>query len=389
MSRYIRALLLACLAAARLGAVPACADEDGYSGLPQWASNTTFKGDFRFRFQHDRMEESAAVPAVPDRNRARMRLRLELETKVNDKVDVGAGLATGRYDGSADASRSTNVTLENGFSKKPIGIALAFARYYPFSWAAATGGKFKNPIWEPGDMIWDTDINPEGGACELWGRVSRNSALFLNAGIFALDESRDYDADPAMYVVQPGFESRLTNAMSLKGAFSFYSHSGLKGKILDGAAGTNSADAGDKLIYGYTVIVPALELGLKDPLRMAGLAVPRLSISGEYVRNVAASVKRDNQGYMVGCMLGAERVCGWAAWRIGYRYADYEANAFLDILPDSDRYGGETGVRAHEIMLDWGLGKNTWLGFDFYRGERLADPAAPADLVQIDWNMKF
>ena len=64
-------------------------------------------------------------------------------------------------------------------------------------------------------------------------------------------------------------------------------------------------------------------------------------------------------------------------------------DAVLDVLPDSDRYGGATGIRSHEAELTFGLGKNTFLGLDVYRSWKLSDPKAPDTLVQVDWNMKF
>jgi len=35
------------------------------------------------------------------------------------------------------------------------------------------------------------------------------------------------------------------------------------------------------------------------------------------------------------------------------------------------------------------LGKNTFLGFDIYRSERIGTAKAPETLAQVDWNMKF
>jgi len=368
--------------------------EGKFSSLPQWVQNTKLKGDFRLRYQHDHAKKLPTTTTPTDRDRARIRLRLGLESKVNEKLLVGIGLATGLNDGSTDASRSTNASLSDSFSKKPISLDYAYAQYSPFSWATLIGGKFKNPLWEPGDMIWDTDINPEGGALKLSKKISSKTELFMNTGLLVIDESANYNADPAMYVVQPGFTHQFTDAISLKGAFSYYGFSGVKGKTLDGTTGTNSKDAGNKLIYNYANIAPALELGIKEPFKMLNLNVPYFALFGEYVQNVNSAVKDDNAGYMMGFKLGAEKVEKWADWQVRYNYAKYGKDAFLDILPDSDRYGGKTGVKAHEIMFDWGLGKNTWLGLDYYYGEQLkgnfgSTQSKPASVVQVDWNMKF
>jgi hypothetical protein len=92
---------------------------------------------------------------------------------------------------------------------------------------------------------------------------------------------------------------------------------------------------------------------------------------------------------MLGFGLGADKVTKFGDWVLKYNYARLEKNAVLDILPDSDRYEGKTNIRAHEIALDFGLGENTWLGFDIYRAQLLTAPRAPSTVVQVDWNMKF
>jgi len=368
--------------------------EGKFSNLSSWVQNTKLKGDFRLRYQHDHSKKLSTTTSPTDKDRGRIRLRLGLESKVNEKLLVGLGLATGLNDGSADASRSTNVSFSDSSSKKSLSLDYAFAQYSPFGWLTLIGGKFKNPLWEPGDLIWDTDINPEGGAFKLSKKLSSNTELFMNTGILVIDESSGYGADPTMYVIQPGFSHKFNDNVSLKGAFSYYGFSGVKGKQLDGTAGTNSKNSSNKLIYNYKNIAPALELGFKEPFKMLKLDIPYFALFAEYVKNIDSSVKDDNSGYMLGFKLGAEKIEKWANWQLRYNYARYGKDAFLDILPDSDRYGGKTGVKAHEIMLDWGLGKNTWLGIDYYYGEQLKgnfgqSQSKPASLIQVDWNMKF
>ncbi|MFA5287692.1 MAG: hypothetical protein WC394_05445, partial [Candidatus Omnitrophota bacterium] len=76
-------------------------------------------------------------------------------------------------------------------------------------------------------------------------------------------------------------------------------------------------------------------------------------------------------------------------WQFKYLYAMLGRDAVLDVLPDSDRYGGKTGMRSHEGELTFGLGKNTSLGLDIYRSWSTIGAKAPETLVQFDWNMKF
>ncbi|MGE5197204.1 MAG: putative porin [Deltaproteobacteria bacterium] len=378
--------------------------EGKYSSLPAWVQNTKLKGDFRLRYQFDHAKKLApGTQSTNDIHRARMRLRLSLESKVNEKLLVGIGLATGLNAASdseanstnKDTARSPNQTLGTGFAKKPISLDYAFAQYMPNSWVTLIGGKFRNPLWEPGDLIWDTDINPEGGAVKLNKKFGSKTELFINSGVLTIDEG-GFGADPTMYVVKPGVNQLITNNIAVKGAFSYYGFSGVKGKKLPGTVGTNS-NTGGSLIYNYKIITPAVEISFKDPfkpLNVSFLDVQYLALFGEYVANIDSSVTEDNTGYMFGFKFGNEKIEKWADWQCRYNYAMLGKDSILDILPDSDRYGGKTGMRSHELMFDWGLGKNTWLGLDYYYGWQLPGnfkqtQTKPASVFQVDWNMKF
>ena len=87
--------------------------------------------------------------------------------------------------------------------------------------------------------------------------------------------------------------------------------------------------------------------------------------------------------------MGQDKVAKWGDWQFKYLYAMLAKDAVLDVLPDSDRYGGKTSIRSHEGELTLGLGKNTSIGVDVYRSWRTLSTRAPETLVQVDWNMKF
>ena len=352
--------------------------------LPQWIQTMKLKGDFRLRYQRDH----SIASTTQDQNRARIRARLGLESKVNDKLKVDVGIATG----TTSDPRSTNITLGSSSSKKSIILDYAYAQYTPFSWGTFLGGKFHNPLWEPGDLIWDTDITPEGGAAKLSYNLSPNTELFANTGVFVLGESSGDAADPTMYVVQTGLNQKIMDNISLKGSFSYYGTSGLKGKTLTGTSSTNSTTGG-KLKYEYLNITPALELGINEPFKNLGINLPYLALFGEYVNNIANDVT-ENTGYMLGLKGGAKKLGKWGDWNFKYNFAMLEKDAILDILPDSDRYGGKTGMRSHEFEFNWGLGKNTWLGIDTYYGWQLPGnfsqtQTKPKTVLQVDWNLKF
>ncbi|MFA5336751.1 MAG: putative porin [Candidatus Omnitrophota bacterium] len=358
--------------------------------LPQWVQTMKLKGDFRLRYQYDHAKSLAASNQSPrnDQQRARIRARLGIESKVNDKLKAGIGIATG----TTTDPRSTNITLGSSSTKKSVVLDYAYAQYSPLPWATFVGGKFQNPLWEPSDLIWDTDITPEGGAAKLAYDLNPNTQLFANTGVLIIGEASGDEADPTMYVVQTGLKQKITETVSLKGAVSYYGTTGLKGKTLVGTSGTNSL-SGTGLSYEYINITPAIELGIKEPFKQLGVNIPYLAFFGEYVNNVAEDVT-ENSGYIAGFKLGAEKLEKWGDWQTKYSYAMLEKDAVLDILPDSDRYGGKTGMRSHEFGIDWGLGKNTWLGVDYYYGWQLPGnfsqkQTKPATVLQVDWNLKF
>lgn len=352
--------------------------------LPQWIETMRVKGDFRLRYQRDH----SIASVTPDQQRARIRARLGLESEVNDRLKVGVGIATG----TTSDPRSTNITLGSSSSKKSIILDYAYAKYSPFLWSALIGGKFKNPLWEPGDLIWDTDITPEGGIAQFNKNFNPNTELFANTGVFIIGENSGDAADPTMYIAQAGFNQKIVKNINLKGALSYYGTSGLKGKTLVGTSGTNTLSGGG-LKYEYINITPALELNIDEPFKKFGLNFPYLAFFGEYVNNIASDVT-ENTGYMVGIKGGAKKLKKWGDWSFKYNFAMLEKDAILDILPDSDRYSGKTGMRSHEIEFNWGLGKNTWIAIDSYYGWQLPGnfeqtQTKPKTVLQVDWNLKF
>lgn len=360
--------------------------------LPAWVQNTKLKGDFRLRYQLDH-----TAHATNDQHRGRIRMRLGLESKVNEKVMVGVGLATGKDDGSAsqdkDFARSTNQTFSNGFTKHPIALDYAYGKYMPSSWVSMIGGKFKNVIWEPGDLIWDTDINPEGGAFLLTKKINSKADVYLTPGIYVLDEASGDGDDPTMPFVQAGINLAPTEKITAKGAISYQGTSNVKGRALDGSTGTNTNTTGTTtglLKQDYAVVSPAMELTFKEPFKALGIPlidVPSFSLFGEFVRNTL--VEDNGTGFMAGFRFGAEKIANWGDWQFIYNYAMLGKDAVLDILPDSDRIGGKTNVRAHEASVQYGLGKNTYLSLDYYQGWTVSSNPVPQHVAQVDWNLKF
>jgi len=349
------------------------------SGVPGWVQKTKLKGDFRVRYESKKRKGSQAA------NRGRIRYRLGLETDIVDQVKVGAGLATGSD--SSSSSRSTNVDLQDAFATKSINLDYGFVEYKPTDWASLIAGKFKRKkyLWEPGDLLWDTDINPEGGSVVLKRELTDWAKASFGAGIWILDESSTDTSDPHLFYVQPMLKLKNEDLNAdAKLAFTYYDFDNIKGTTLDDTEGTNTLDSGGGLEYKFTPWSIAGELGFKEPF---DLDIPRVAMFTEFVSN--PDPDDENNGWLLGLKLGDKKVNDTNKWQLKYIFAQLQKDAFPDAFPDADRYEGETDVKSHEGIAQFGLNKNVMIEFDYYHSRRINATKNPENVFQASANFKF
>lgn len=344
--------------------------------LPQWVRDMKIKGDMRVRYQYEKREGSNLnMGKTTERQRGRFRLRLGAETNVNDQVKANFGIASG----SDSDPRSTNQSFQDSFAKKSIWIDYVYAEYTPWQWANFMLGRMKNPIWEPHDMLWDTDINPEGLGMKLNWKMASMSP-YINSGIFMLDEV-NHASDPWMFVFQPGVKWSIRNNIDLNFATTYYFFDKIQGATLDHSTNNNTrvANGGGN----FNAINPLIEINIKEPFNI----VPNLALFGEYIHNL--DTHQSSNGYTLGFKVGNKKLVKFGDWQFKYGYTLLETFAWPDIFPDSDRYSGRTGVRSHEAALSLALGKNWSLDFDYYRTDLTSTKDKTEDLFQVDLNFKF
>ncbi|MFA5062614.1 MAG: putative porin [Candidatus Omnitrophota bacterium] len=357
-----------------------------YDLLPEWLQRVKMKGDFRLRYANTKQK------AAKDDSKGQIRVRLGLDTKINDQMKVGVGLATG----STSNPRSTNATFadSNGpASFKSIILDYAYGSYSPTTWLTLTGGKFKNPIWQPNDLLWDTDLNPEGVNMQLDYRLNPYLGLFLNAEIFALTQDSSSSSGRTMWVVQPGVKYNWRDKIDFKAAVATYLFTNLKGKgAFTNEYRTNSV-VGGQYQYNYNSFNPSVEIGIKDPFAGVPLLakyVPYAGIFGDFIYN--PDPQTGKSGFDAGVKFGQEKVSDWGQWQARILFAKLGRDAWLDILPDSDRYNGKTNMKSAEGVLEYGLSKNSSLVVDYYWAESLTKTNgnfAPQQVIQVDWNLKW
>src|SRR5258706_237027 len=194
------------------------------SGMPEWVSALKFNGDFRGRFEQNNAEN----PAYFDRNRYRYRVRFGVTASLLDNVDIGLRLASGNPQTTPGGTLvggqpiTANTDLNSLESRKFIWVDAAFAKWTPIhngDWVvSAVIGKIDNPFLLS-NMIWDYDINPEGGAIQVVKNFGENHVLKTAGAFFVLDELNQHNAtvpgidpkhDPYVFGGQAVLESKWT-----------------------------------------------------------------------------------------------------------------------------------------------------------------------------------
>ncbi len=343
----------------------------------KWAEKIKLKGDLRLRRQYE--EADPENGESQSRERYRYRLRLGAEAKVTDEVKVGLGFASG-----GDDARSTNETLDDGFSTKDARLDYAFAEWTPAEWVSVVGGKFKRKayLWAPTDLLWDGDVNPEGVSVHMQADNSFGTA-YGNAGHWILEEYSSDSDDPTLTYAQVGHKFKSGNFFG-NVAGTYYAFDGLEDEpAIVGSGGSNTL-VGGNYMFDYDAIGLSAEVGLKDVF----IPGKNFSIFADYVKNDDSD---EDTGRAFGFKYGDKKVKNAGTWQVKFINADLEADAFPDFLPDSDRFGGNTGVESNEIAFKYAIAKNIIIGLDYYDSEQNV-PGLDDDeekLLQTDILFKF
>ena len=338
-----------------------------------WADKVKVKGDVRFRYQTEDKDSSSV-----SRDRYRVRGRLGIIGKPVDKWEAGIGLATG-----GDDPRSTNETLDSTFDTPDIRMDYAYVKYSPNKMFSIMGGKIKNPVWGTKDLMWDSDINPEGIAANIKYKVYDNVEIFATPGYFMIDEYKGSSDDPSVLFLQSGVDWKISSKVNLKLAAAYYDFSNIAGNdFSDHSGGGNLTDEYDLWLYDYQATTLDAELGFK--LSKGGF-MEYLKIFGQYVDSDADS---ENTGYLFGFKLGDKSLGSLKSWELKVNFRELENDAWLDFLPDSDFYGGATGVEGTEVELKLGITNNVTFALDYYKSEPI-DGSDKQELLQADLVVKF
>jgi len=336
-----------------------------------WAAKTQIKGDVRLRYEDVNVENPTSRSNNQDRER--VRARLGVYSEINPQVDAGIRVATGS---GADA-RSTNQSLDNYFEKKSLWVDLAYLDWHPTGVPNLhlIGGKMPQPWVSMGDVIWDSDVNPEGVAATYKTDLG-GVELFGSAGHYMLKDNVDGDGvqfkhDLQLYAGQLGarFAPADTLKLTLGGSIYGYDNDDSSAPLLVNGNTTNQFN----LVEGF------------GQLDFTGLAIP-LSAYGQYVVNTEADDSEDTAW-----LAGVKTKLG--AFGIDYNYRDVQRNAVVSAFTDSDFANGFTGSRGHKIEVGYEIDKNFSVAAAYLAAKsdrsNLPRNDANVDTVQVDLEAKF
>ena len=353
-----------------------------------WADSITVKGDLRYRYES--INDDAKKDANKDtytRQRDRVRARLSAEAKCNDDLKAVIGLSTGGND-----PISGNQTLGDGGQKKDMKLDLA---YFDYSFIGDTtpneihafGGKMKNPfITMNDDLMWDSDLSPEGLA--LKSQFGNDVVtVYGNAGYIWIQERDSKDAGKLLagqgavkFQFAPeaaltigasyyGFENMQGyDVIDWEGKNNSYGNSTTKGTVSGGT--TNKAWASE-----FTPVVYFASLDLW----IGGVPV---SIFGQELSNTDASTL--DQGHLYGVSVGKAKNPG--TFEAGYSYAELQKDATVGMWTDSDRWGGGTDGKGHKVYAKYQIMKNLQAGVSYFKDDKgiSSGKATDYDRMQLD-----
>jgi len=310
-----------------------------------WTDKISFKGDLRYRYQYVEAENTSGDDLHLKKSIQRIRARLGVFADVNDFTTAGIGIRTG------DKANSGNVTLGDHFDGFTMSISLAYFDIAPeeAKYGKATFGKMKQPWKRSTDLIWDSDVNPEGIAYSYSGKI-KQTGLFSSLGYFRVVEEKMH-SDLNLGSAQLGAIQPFGEKIKLTLGGSLYAYD-------------NAQEFADPVLSGsypvdYRIFEGFSEIGFKDVLPFG------FKLYGNVVENTLADSK--NTGFCAGIKFGDAKKGTWEA-KYDYRYLGLHAAP--GYFADSDIADGGSGIRGHRIKAKYNFSKHLSGGVTLMIAER-------------------
>ncbi|MBM0105362.1 putative porin [Steroidobacter sp. S1-65] len=290
-------------------------------------------GDLRLRYQGDYSDEDARA-----RKSGQVRGRLGATYAVNDRLTLGARLATG----DSDDPNSTDVQLSNFDDDFEVSLDQVYARL-DFGDVSVYGGKIPQPFTRT-DLVWDGDVNPDGVSAMYQHKLGSGATLRANGLFFIVDEDAG-GADSTLMGAQLGYDTAELGDFKFGASAAYYDYT--LGSIVgadDGDFRTNLRRADGNYLSDFDLGDLIVEgtwsgLGSRWPVRFVG----------DYVKNFGAETSEDT-GYSMDLSIG--RVTQPHDWRVTYGYSVAETDAVFAAF-SHDNIGIGTNYELHALTLDY------------------------------------
>ena len=357
--------------------------------LPKWLDSISLFGDMRNRVEGFYGENYHA------QTRYRLRARFGLNANVSEEVSGTVRLASG----NANDPISTNQTLTNTFTRKPVNLDWAYITLKPGKtfglapgWGQIVAGKFGVNLARYSELVWDDDLSPEG-ATETLNLWEQREGFYRGFRINALQWIiNDASANNDSWIAggQAVVDAAVGPAANFTASFADYNFidmnrvaatylsqfadpAGTKANPNFNSSLANSNDVvknGSQIIgykTGFNILNFGSELDFPNPF---GLGIPA-GLFGEVAHNTQADSR--NTGLAIGVGIGKAQKDWYhdglknpGDWGISYTWERVEKDAVVSLFSYSDinyqqnqtSQNGSTNVEASIIRFDYELFPN-------------------------------
>jgi len=370
--------------------------------LPDALQKFSLFGDFRMRHEGFYNQPTKEGSPVTARNRERIRARLGVKYTYSDELSATIRLASG----NPDDPISTNQTLGSEWTPKDINLNWAFLTFTPGATfglrpgiVSATAGKFPNPMFRVGEMVWDDDLAPGGFSekvallAQPWGNLDQ---INLYAEQWTFNEISN-GQDGWMFGGQINPQAHVGD-VRLEAGIGQYGW--LNPNQVAQALNTNSSlvntnklvkatTNGTTSIVGYKSAFNQTNLTLAATLPDVVFGQP-LKLFTDYVYNWQGAGD-DVQGVQAGVQLGQAKVRG--DWDVAVYYEYLGREAAVSAFTNSDFEFGGTNSMGPVLTIDYQLLDPLWLTARSYFVNYIEKPPQKSNptlvRLQLDAQVRF
>ena len=350
--------------------------------VPGFLQGLEVSGDFRLRWEGFFFDGDARGIERSNRSRVPYRLRIGLRKPLTDSLAVGLRLASGPSNVSG-SPRSVNQSLGESpdFDSDPIRLDRAYLELAlpktSFGLVSRLeAGKTGNPfLWDrtPDFLVWDSDLQLEGGALRTSLDVNESLRLFGNAAVYVAEE-RDSDADPKVFGAQLGASARLTESLEVGLRVSGYEWRSLEEPAMPttptfiqrSMTGGNLIGAFDsRARLGESTVYLKVSALADWPVMLWASQVINFTADPTIVGGIRAGEENDAFGF------GIEAGDPTRFIRAGIGFFHVEANSVLGQFTDADPLDGRTNGEGFTFYLTRILRPGVQLRLVYYDSDSL------------------